>query len=35
LATGVPRISRRIEWKKLGSRKGNVSALAGEAQHNH
>ena len=30
LATGAPLTSRRIEWKKLGSRKVNVSALAGE-----
>jgi hypothetical protein len=30
-AIGVLRTSRRIEWEKLGSRKINVSALAGEA----
>ena len=29
-ATGAPRTSRRIEWKKPGSRKVYVSALAGE-----
>ena len=30
-ATEVPPTSRRIDWKKLGSRKVNVSALAEEA----
>ena len=32
LATGVPRSSRRIEWKKLGSPKVNLSVLAGDFQ---